>query len=516
MAVTKTQFRRSIPSVLESLRSDVKPAGLKDRGKRRARVKESFWFFFGHYLPHYGEAAAPEFHREIIEMLEGGQRFTAIAAPRGFAKSTLVSFAYVIWQVLTEQSKFIVLVSATDDLAANLAEFIRLEFLENRRILEDYGPLLINTGEAGDFTAGKTRILARGRKQAVRGFRNRQHRPDLIILDDIEKDEEASSPKVVKGILNVILSGLVPSLDPKTGRLVMIGTLLRARSAAGTIIKSDEEPYTLWARKVYKALEVDTQGQEYSLWEERFPLGLLQELRENIGSGAFNREYQNMPADDDTALFKASWFIEARTAEMPSAYGRAGEAYRSYDPNSPIAVFIDPSVDGIKKSDYKAALFVSKTEAGFAIEKALLVQGSDREFFGKFWDAAAEYKPRIVAAACEANGFQVYFLRELMASGEARGITLPVSAIKNTLSKEMRIARLAAYFETGKLFFAPGTKSTKWGRLLMEQLEYFPTASIHDDGPDALEGALRLLENHTGGGSKFTFLPRRNLFNPRW
>lgn len=513
MGTTKTQFRRSIPAVLESLRSDVKPAGLRDRAKRRAKVKESFWFFFSHYLPHYGVDRAPEFHKEIIEMLEGGHRFTAIAAPRGFAKSTLVSFAYVIWQALTEQSKFIVLVSATDDLAANLASFIRLEFTDNRRILEDYGRLLLETGEEGDFTAGKTRILARGRKQAVRGFRNRQHRPDLIILDDIEKDEEASSPKVVKGILNLILSGLVPSLDPKRGRLVMIGTLLRARSAAGTIIKSDEEPYTLWARKVYKALETDTQGQEYSLWEERFPLILLQELRENIGSGAFNREYQNMPADDDTSLFKASWFVEveARKAQMPSAHGRAGEAFLS---DAPTAVFIDPSVDGIKKSDYKAAVFVAKTESGFAIERAVFVQGSDQAFFGQFWDAVREFRPRIVAAACEANGFQVYFLRELMAAGEARGLSLPVSAVKNTLSKEMRIARLAAYFETGKLFFAPGAKSTKWGKLLMEQLEYFPTASVHDDGPDALEGALRLLESHTSGGSKFTFLPRRNLF--RW
>ena len=79
----------------------------------------------------------------------------------------------------------------------------------------------------------------------------------------------------------------------------------------------------------------------------------------------------------------------------------------------------------------------------------------------------------------------------------------------------MRIARLAGYFETGKLAFAPGTKNSKWGKLLIEQLEYFPTASVHDDGPDALEGALRLLENLAGGGSKFIFLPRRNLFNWR-
>ena len=34
----------------------------------------------------------------------------------------------------------------------------------------------------------------------------------------------------------------------------------------------------------------------------------------------------------------------------------------------------------------------------------------------------------------------------------------------------------------------------------MEQLLYFPAKTVHDDGPDALEGAIALLEGGAGMG----------------
>lgn len=488
--LTRTQFRRSLDSILSSLESDVQALGERGKNERRARALKDFWFFFESYLPHYALEKTPNFHREIIGMLESGEKFTAIAAPRGFAKSTLVSFAYVIWKILTGERKFIVLVSASDKLAADLAGYIRVELLENRRIKEDFGELMPQMGEEGDFTAGRTRILALGRRRAVRGFRSRQHRPDLIILDDIEKDEESLSPAVVQKTLALITGGLIPALNPRAMRFIFVGTVQQARSAAGIILRGEEEPFCHWNRKMYRAIERDSKGQEHSLWEERFPLKTLNEIRAQIGDRAFRAEFQNSPADRAGALFRAEWFTEGAD-----------------DGAGPVALYIDPSPDGIKKNDYKAAVFLAKSGDSYVILEAVLTQGADAVFFRDLAAAYEHWRRRVVCVVGESNGFQGYFLKDLREAFAARGIILPLRSRKSTAPKEQRIARLAGWLETGRLVFAEGSGSRAWAKVLKEQLECFPSPSVHDDGPDALAGALAALEEQLSPQT-MTFLPK--------
>ncbi len=486
---TRNQFQKTIPDILDLFESEVQPLGSKDRKERIEKARSSFWYFFNHYLPHYASEKSPEFHKEIIEILKSDSKNISICAPRGFSKSTLVSFAYVIWNILKEQYKFIVLVSATDDLAEDLADFIRLEFTDNKRILEDFGQLMMGIGAGGDFHVNKTRVLARGRKQAVRGFRSRQNRPDLIILDDIEKDEEAMSPKVVTKTLETITRGLLPSLTP-TGKFIIVGTILRKRSVVGTILLTEEEPWNLWTRKIYRAIEPDGQGGETSLWADRFSLEFLHEQKAIMGLTAFNAEYQNMPSDEDHALFTESMIVDG--------------AYLS---NSPATMFIDPSVDGIKKNDYKACILVAKQNEVFHILGAVLVQGSDNKFFQGVCDLYKRYKNNILGTYCESNGFQIYFMRAIDKFAKEQGINLSLSSVRNNLKKEYRISQLVPLFETGRITFDPEFRKSKEGKILIEQLLFFPSSTVHDDAPDALAGAIKVLESKTQRSS-YSVLPK--------
>jgi len=66
---------------------------------------------------------------------------------------------------------------------------------------------------------------------------------------------------------------------------------------------------------------------------------------------------------------------------------------------------------------------------------------------------------------------------------------VPVYPIDNTANKQVRIRRLGTYLAQRKLRFksrSPGTA------LLIQQMRDFPVGD-HDDGPDALEMALRLM-----------------------
>src|SRR5262245_42451862 len=85
------------------------------RTEERVRARQSLQAFGLLYLPHYFDKPASRMHRELYPMLEqlgpGGR--LAIAAPRGSAKSTLVSLLYVLWSVCHQRHRYIVLISDT-------------------------------------------------------------------------------------------------------------------------------------------------------------------------------------------------------------------------------------------------------------------------------------------------------------------------------------------------------------------------------------------------------------------
>ncbi|NOZ39144.1 MAG: phage terminase large subunit [Planctomycetes bacterium] len=102
---------------------------------------------------------------------------------------------------------------------------------------------------------------------------------------------------------------------------------------------------------------------------------------------------------------------------------------------------------------------------------------------------------RVNTFGVEANQYQELLAGEFQAEFQRRGIrrTAPY-AIHNHVNKQMRIRRLGPYLSQRRLRFLSTSPSTK---LLVDQLRDFPLGS-HDDGPDALEMALRLAEQMFG------------------
>jgi predicted phage terminase large subunit-like protein len=97
----------------------------------------------------------------------------------------------------------------------------------------------------------------------------------------------------------------------------------------------------------------------------------------------------------------------------------------------------------------------------------------------------------------EDNLFQRLLFREVDRLGRERGVTLPARGVTQKTNKETRISRLSSWVERGQIRFCRGQSNQD---LLLEQLVYFPSKTVHDDGPDALEGALSLLEGGAGMG----------------
>lgn len=164
--------------------------------------------FGKYYLSHYCTRPSPPFHRQLSQLwrrrvMKGRDPLTdreamlsdkgtrsAVAAPRGHAKSTVMSLQNVLHAALYGYKRYILLVSDTEAQAVSFLDAIKNELETNERILSDFGEQPGKTWKTGSIVlAGGCRIDAVGSGQKLRGRRNYERRPDLILCDDIENDE---------------------------------------------------------------------------------------------------------------------------------------------------------------------------------------------------------------------------------------------------------------------------------------------------------------------------------------
>lgn len=477
--MTSARFRQRAAQVVGRLAIEAGAFGPADPGReaRLGRAAGDPLYFWQTYLPHYFHDEFAPFHRELVKLLEArgsAVRPVAVAAPRGFAKTTLVSFGYVLHQVLFQRRRFVVIGSDTADLAGDLTNYLRLELELNPRLAEDFGPACACQGPAGDFVVGgRTRVLARGSGQRLRGVKHGRHRPDLVILDDLENDKNVKNPRLVRACLEWVSAAVYPAIDPG-GSLFIIGTILARKSALAVMVNSPEEPWSRYTRRVYRAL--DDQGR--SLWPARHPADELLEQKRLMGTRAFNIEKQNNPLDEG-GLFQEQWLRSYHPVEL------AGKELA-------VAGFLDPSLATGDKGDFKAVVTVGldRGEQVFYVLDAFIRRCSLDQLVRAVLRRQARH--HYLVFGVEDNVFQRLLLDEFARAAAEAGVTLPLRGVTQRLSKELRLAGLSPLVERGLVRFRP--EHSDQGELI-EQLLHFPTPNVHDDGPDALEGAVSLIRS---------------------
>jgi predicted phage terminase large subunit-like protein len=400
------------------------------------------------------------------------------AAPREFAKSTVCSFGYVLHQICFGKRHFIIIGSDTEDLASDLTGYVYLELLYNERLHQDFGDLVKPNKAVNDFiTRNDVRVKARGRGQRLRGLKHKQWRPDLVILDDLENDVNVRNPEIVKQIMDWVQSAVYPAIEAR-GSLLVIGTILRQRSALHLMLTNQEEPYCHFQRRLYRALNQDGT----SVWEARHPASKLRLQKELMGTVAFNREKMNEPAPEG-GLFREEWIHYYHPGSLK-------------DKDLVVVGFFDPSLESGGSADYKAVVTVgwARQEMVFYVLDAFIQKTTLEQTLRAVYNRHRE-RPFLIFGV-EDNLFQRLLLKEFDLLGKELGLMLPVKGITQRLAKETRVASLSPLLERGKIRFIRGHSDQE---LLVEQLLYFPSRTLHDDGPDALEAAVRLAQELTGG-----------------
>src|SRR5574343_732684 len=173
-------------------------------------------------------------HDLIFDLLDDdSKQKVAIAAPRGFGKSTTVDLAYPEKKILFQEKKYVITVSNTADLAVERAEDLKIEITSNPVLTGLFGPMESNNfSMKGWVTSTGIKVLPRGAGQQVRGRLHLGSRPDLIIVDDLEDSESVRSEDQRKKLKEWFFSDLVNSVDRAKNdwKIVVIGTILHEDS----------------------------------------------------------------------------------------------------------------------------------------------------------------------------------------------------------------------------------------------------------------------------------------------
>ncbi|MHB8660758.1 MAG: hypothetical protein ACYC75_02370 [Minisyncoccota bacterium] len=216
-------------------RSEIIKKMLSDRKLRRAVTRKSHDWFFSFFLGHYVDSPMALFHKEMFKLTEDQKtKLTVVMAFRGSGKSTVMNLSCVLWSILgTPQKKFVVIVSKTQSQAKNHLQNIRDELQRNELLKQDLGPF-----ESDDTNWGMSslvlplmgaRITAASREQSMRGIRFGQHRPDLIIVDDVEDFASVESKADRDATYEWLMNEVIPVGSNKT-KVIVLGNLLHEDS----------------------------------------------------------------------------------------------------------------------------------------------------------------------------------------------------------------------------------------------------------------------------------------------
>ena len=497
-------------------------------GLRRKLGAIDMEFFGRAYFPHYFSRPSPEFHRELdaiwqqgvlkgrypltpadtkaISRLPGVRR--AVAAPRGHAKSTNLTFKGTMHSTLYGYKHYPIIISDSSEQAEGFLDNIRVEFEENTAILEDFGSLAGSVWRSNVLvTKTNIKIEAIGSGKKIRGRKHRNWRPDLIILDDVENDENVRTPEQRKKLKDWFDKAVSKSGDDYTD-IVYIGTLLHYDSLLAKTLTNPayrsikykaviqfSQADDLWQQweSIFTDLSNDDRESEalaffqahkeamlegtQVLWEEKLSYYDLMVMRVSEGEASFNSEEQNEPINPDDCLFMEEWFDYYNEAEVN--FG---------DPAFDFFGFIDPSLGKTKRSDFSAIVTLAKHRGSgymYVVDADIERRHPDRiiaDVLAKERWLRASFGHGYRKLGAETNQFQ-WFLKEELAKASAKaGLYLPIEEVQQTSDKVMRIQTLQPDVKNKYIKF------NRRHKRLLEQLTQFPMGA-HDDGPDALEGA---------------------------
>jgi len=259
---------------------------------------------------------AEDVHGKIFDLIDGPDQKVAIAAPRGWGKTSIVALAFMARWILFRHTGFICYINKSHDAASLQTENLRRELVTNREIKAFFGSFKAERVDK-DFeevfskkawVAYDTLVWPRGSGQQVRGVLFKNDRPGLIVIDDLEDPEMIENEEYRKKQYEWLYADVIKSVprigpEAKNWKIVYIDTLKHEDSVLQKLLDSDE-----WKSVRLEACDDNFQSSAPEFMSNE---DIQKEWDNHVKAGqsdVFFRELRNLPISTKDSSFRPDYF----------------------------------------------------------------------------------------------------------------------------------------------------------------------------------------------------------------
>lgn len=444
-------------------------------------------------------ATAP-FHNEMFDLTEDeslGNFF--VVAFRGCGKSTILTTSYPIWAILGKpQKKFVLILCQTQSQAKQHMMNLRRELESNIVLKNDLGPFREESDEWGSsslvFSNSNARITAASSEQSIRGLRHNQHRPDLIICDDVEDIASTKTREGRNKTYQWLTSEVIPAGDRNT-RLVVIGNLLHEDSLLMRI-KEDVEKDRISG--IFKAFPLIQKGE--ILWPGKYTsMEDIESEKKKAGNEfAWQREYLLHIVPDEEQAIHREWI------QYYDEFPKKLNLYGGYTSHTEIHIGVDLAISKSDTADYTAMVpgMLFETETGYDIyilpkiinKKMTFPETVDtcKILSKSYYESDKDYPVFVIE--------DVAYQRALPQQLESEGIYRIKTTRPGNQDKRTRIVLTANMIKNGRIKFP-----REGCEQLINQLVHFGVEK-HDDLADAFSNLVLHATEHPPAVPRIYFI----------
>lgn len=451
-----------------------------ERRLLRKKLEEDPVKWIKYFFPNFAKYPFAPFHIEFINrILSNPEWFEVLSWSRELAKSTLTMLV-VLYMTLTGKKKTVIYTSATEKGAIKLLLPLKEQMEFNSAIKLFYGKqVVLGQWKDNDFkcTCGAS-FMAIGAGNSPRGTRNGAVRPDLIIVDDFDTDEDCRNPDTLNNKWEWWQRALYPTRsvsEPTT--VIFCGNII----AQDCCVKRAGEMADNW--DIVNI--VDENGN--STWPEKNTQEHIERIKKSISASAYEAEYKNNP------MSEGKIFKNIQYAEVP--------------PLSQFKYLIcygDPSYSNNKRSEssMKALVLLGRLNGTTYVIRSFLSHCTNAEYIGEYFKMRDYVEGKSNTYYYMENNklqdpfFSQVFMPLLREEVKKRGsLNIRGDETKKT-DKATRIeATLEPLVREGRLLFNSSEKSNPYMQELVNQFMLFDMSLPYcSDGPDAVEGGIAIME----------------------
>lgn len=453
-----------------------------EREKHREYLEKHPIEWIKFFFPNYVKYEFADFQKKAIRrIIAHDEWFEVLSWSRELAKSTVTMFI-VMNLTLTGRKKNVILTSNSKDNAVRLLDPYRANLEANGRIMAYYGKQeLPGSWTEDEFTTkGKVSFRALGAGQSPRGSRNEAIRPDVLLVDDFDTDEDTKNPDIIQKRWDWWENALYPTRSISEPTLVIF---------CGNIIAKD--CCVVRAGEMADSWDIvnirDKNG--FSTWPEKNSEEDIDRTLSKISKKAAQGEYFNNP-------------ISVGEVFENIAYGKVPALSKFKF----LVVYGDPAPGeskGKKGKSFKTVSLCGKLGGRLYVIKTFLAQALNAEFID-WYVRMLEFVGGKTNVYCymENNKLQDPFFQQVfkpLVAKVRREQKIALFIRGDEEKKTDKATRIEANLEPlnreGSLILNEAERDNPHMKELEDQFKLFTlTMRYPADGPDAVEGANRIID----------------------